>query len=79
MAKSRTYSATSDNNGNITSETESTSTNESDSIVLKRNAKGEVSWDIKAYGLIDNEHESANLRNKVTQIDSDLKSQYHKD
>ena len=79
MAKSRTYSATSDNNGNITSETESTSTNESDSIVLKRNAKGEVSWDIKAYGLIDNGVESANLRNKVTQIDSDLKSQYHKD
>ena len=79
MAKSRTYSATSDNNGNITSETESTSTNESDSIVLKRNAKGEVSWDIKAYGLIDNGTESADLRNKVIQIDSDLKSQYHKD
>ena len=59
--------------------TESTSTNESDSIVLKRNAKGEVSWDIKAYGLIDNGTESADLRNKVIQIDSDLKSQYHKD
>ena len=59
--------------------TESTSTNESDSLVLKRNAKGEVSWDIKAYGLIDNGTESADLRNKVIQIDSDLKSQYHKD
>ena len=79
MAKSSSTSKTFDDNGDITSETESTSTNESDSIVLKRNAKGEVSWDIKAYGIVDNGTESADLRNKVTQIDSDLKSQYHKD
>ena len=76
MAKSRNYSETSDSNGGITSITESTSTNESDSIVIKRNAKGEVSWDIKAYGVIDNGTESTDLRNKITQIDSDLKSYY---
>jgi hypothetical protein len=79
MAKSSSTSKTFDDNGDITSETESTSTTESDSIVLKRNSKGEVSWDIKAYGIVDNGTESADLRNKVTQIDSDLKSQYHKD
>ena len=85
MATSRSSSVTDVDNPDQphsmmrSSVTESTSTNESDSIVLKRNAKGEVSWDIKAYGLIDNGTESADLRNKVIQIDSDLKSQYHKD
>ena len=85
MATSRSNSVTDVHNPDQphsmmrSSETESTSTNESDSLVLKRNAKGEVSWDIKAYGIIDNGTDSANLRNKVTQIDSDLKSQYHKD
>ena len=85
MATSRSSSVTDVDNPDQphsmmrSSVTESTSTNESDSIVLKRNAKGEVSWDIKAYGIIDNGTDSANLRNKVTQIDSDLKSQYHKD
>ena len=85
MATSKSSSVTDVDNPNQphsmmrSSVTESTSTNESDSIVLKRNAKGEVSWDIKAYGLIDNGTESADLRNKVIQIDSDLKSQYHKD
>ena len=78
MAKSNSNSSTENDDG-TTSVTVSASTNESDSIVLKRNAKGEVSWDIKAYGIIDNGTDSANLRNKVTQIDSDLKSQYHKD
>jgi hypothetical protein len=79
MAKSRSYSETSDNNGDITSETESTSTTESDSIVIKRNAKGEVSWDIKAYGVIDNAEMSDDLRNKIVRIDLDLKRQYDKD
>jgi hypothetical protein len=78
MARSESTTETRENeDGIITEIVQNTSTSDSDSIVLKRNAKGEVAWDIKAYGVIDNADQSAELRHRVTQLDLELVRQYH--
>ena len=46
------------------------------SIAIKRNAKGEYGWDIKAY-LSDKDLDNpTGIETKVQKIDSDLRAQY---
>lgn len=76
MAKAESTTTTYEDKGDCSEVARTTSSHESDSIMLKKDAKGVYSWEIKAYGDFGVDNGVTSITYRLRQVNRIIQGEY---